>query len=270
MLSIIISSYQPKYYAALEKNIAETCGIAYEIIKIDNPNLMGICIAYNLGAEKANYKNLLFLHEDVEFLTKNWGGNLLTHLQKPDCGVVGLAGCNYVPNVPFCWWDNFESTFRNIEQYSAGSKLRDYTLHKSEEVSIIDGVFMACTKGLFDKINFNEKITDFHGYDLDFSAKAANFSTNLVISDIQLRHFSEGKPDKIWWENILTSRIYFSAPQKQKVNKKKELFFYKKLEEKLQKFQIPNSKLILLKFNNPRFIGYKAFLKNTFHLLFND
>lgn len=43
MVSIIISSYQEKFYSALEINIAKTIGIPYEIIKIDNLNLMGIC-----------------------------------------------------------------------------------------------------------------------------------------------------------------------------------------------------------------------------------
>ena len=71
MLSIIISSYQPHYYTALEKNIAATCGVEYELIKIDNPGLMGLCQAYNKGAEKAKYEYLLFLHEDVNVLTVN-------------------------------------------------------------------------------------------------------------------------------------------------------------------------------------------------------
>lgn len=62
MLSIIISSYQPQFYSALEKNIAETIGIPYEIIKIDNPNLMGICEAYNKGASLSKYDYLLFVH----------------------------------------------------------------------------------------------------------------------------------------------------------------------------------------------------------------
>ena len=72
MLSIIISSYQPEFYLALEKNIAESIGIPYEIMKIDNPGIMGICEAYNRGAEKAQYDFLLFLHEDVLFETQDW------------------------------------------------------------------------------------------------------------------------------------------------------------------------------------------------------
>ena len=103
MISIIISSYQDKFYSALEKNIAETIGIPYEIIKIVNPNLMGICEAYNKGASMAKYNYLLFLHEDVIFHTKEWGQKLVSHLEKENVGVIGIAGSNYVPRFPIGW-----------------------------------------------------------------------------------------------------------------------------------------------------------------------
>ena len=94
MLSIIVSSYQPENFSALEKNIAETCGVDYELIKIDNPGIMGIPKAYNKGAKKARFENLLFLHEDVLFHTQNWGENvagvlsILSILAKATIGIV--------------------------------------------------------------------------------------------------------------------------------------------------------------------------------------
>ena len=103
MLSIIISSYQESLYSALEKNIAQTIGISYEIIKIYNPNKMGICEAYNIGASKAKYDFLLFIHEDILFHTKNWGELLINHLNKENTGVIGIAGSNYVPRTPSSW-----------------------------------------------------------------------------------------------------------------------------------------------------------------------
>lgn len=268
MLSIIISSYRPDYYIALQKNIAATCGIVYEIIKVENPGIMGTCAAYNIGAEKAQYENLLFLHEDVEFVTENWGGILINHLTKPNAGVIGIAGSTYVPHVPFCWWDHFENTVKNIQQFSGKNRLKNYQIAKTEEVVVVDGVFLGCTKNVYEQVNFNENISGFHGYDLDFSVRAANISTNFVIHNITLKHFSEGKPDRLWWENLVHNRSLFSAPQKQKIDKKKESFFYKKLEERLLQFNTPNKKQILLKYNNPFLIGYKVAFKNMFKILF--
>lgn len=88
MLSIIVSSYQKDNFSNFTKNISETIGIGfnYEIIAIENPGLMGICEAYNKGAKKSVYSNLLFIREDVLFTTQNWGELLMRHLEQPNCG----------------------------------------------------------------------------------------------------------------------------------------------------------------------------------------
>ncbi|MFX5306134.1 glycosyltransferase, partial [Acinetobacter baumannii] len=61
---------------------------------------MSITEAYNSGAEKSTFENLLFLHEDIIFYTRNWGNKLLHHLQKESTGIVGVAGSSYVPFAP--------------------------------------------------------------------------------------------------------------------------------------------------------------------------
>ena len=43
MLSIIVSSYQPKLFQELQKNIEATIGnIIYEVVQVWNPNKMSI------------------------------------------------------------------------------------------------------------------------------------------------------------------------------------------------------------------------------------
>ncbi|QOW10881.1 hypothetical protein Q73A0000_11195 [Kaistella flava (ex Peng et al. 2021)] len=270
MLSIIISSYQEKYFSTLQKNIAETIGIDYEIVKIENPNLMGICEAYNHGAKKAKYENLLFIHEDVEFITQNWGDLLIQFLNRPNWGIIGLAGCKYVPNVPFAWWDKFENSFRNLHQFNKNTEVRNYNISEYKEVLAIDGVFLACRKKIHQEFPFNENIKGFHGYDLDFSVRVAEKYSNLLAHNIKLKHFSEGNPNKEWWDDILKNRKLFKAPSKQKIDKKTELYFYRKLEERLNLNHSKHKKKILLRYNDPRFIGFKISLKNIFNLIFND
>lgn len=268
MLSIIISSYQPAYFAALEKNVAESIGIPYEIVKIDNPGLMGICEAYNKGANKAKYDSLLFLHEDTEFVTVDWGKILINHLNLPPTGVVGLAGCAYIPNVPFAWWDNFEDTRMSILQYNSGIFKKNYTLSHKQLCPVLDGVFLACRKSVWIKYNFNECISGFHAYDVDFTARVAERMMNYVINDIKIKHFSEGTLSKEWWIDILGSRKFFSKPLIQKTDKKKELIYFKALNRRLDQFSIPHKKFILLKYNNPKYIGYKACVKNLINICF--
>ena len=127
MLSIIISSYQPHYYIALEKNIADTIGIPYEIIKIDNPRIMGICEAYNRGAEKAQYDFLLFLHEDVLFETQDWGKELIELLNLENCGAIGVAGTDYYGYVPYQWANRRSKIKKRIRQSSTKTSTLSYS-----------------------------------------------------------------------------------------------------------------------------------------------
>ncbi len=54
---------------------------------------MNICEAYNRGAAKAKYDILCFVHDDVEFITPDWGKNILQHFaDDPDTGVLGVGG----------------------------------------------------------------------------------------------------------------------------------------------------------------------------------
>lgn len=209
MLSIIISSYQENYYSTLEKNIRETIGLPYEIIKIDNPGKIGICEAYNNGASRAKYDYLLFIHEDIIFHTYNWGELLINHLSKENIGVVGVAGSSYVPKAPISWNvpdDNY--VFLNLIQNTKernNSKLYS-NINDSAKVFALDGVFLAIKKSVYNKFLFDEVVKGFHGYDTDFSLRVATEYDNYVISNILIEHFSKGNPDKNFFDNNIQIR----------------------------------------------------------------
>ena len=204
MISIIISSYQDKFYSALEKNIAETIGIPYEIIKIVNPNLMGICEAYNKGASLSKYDYLLFVHEDVLFHTNNWGQILIDHLEIENTGVVGVAGSGYVPKAPISWnVPDINYVYLNLIQNTKrknNSKLYS-NISESTKAFALDGVFLAVKKTVYEEFLFDEIVKGFHGYDTDFSLRVATKYDNYVISNILIEHFSKGNPDVFFFKN---------------------------------------------------------------------
>ena len=203
MLSIIISSYQPHYYQALEKNIAETIGIPYEVIKVDNPGKMGICEAYNHGAQKAQYDYLLFLHEDVLFETPNWGLILTQLLSKKSIGCVGLAGGDYVSTYPLPWWQNKERRFLHLNQISTNEEKKINRLTEHKNVIFLDGVFIACRRNIFLETRFSDYLQGFHGYDMDFSWRASQTHQNIVSHEITLTHFSAGYPNIEWFKSLI-------------------------------------------------------------------
>lgn len=220
MISIIISSYLPKYFSALENNISNSIGIPYEIIKIDNPGLMGICQAYNQGAKKAKYENLLFIHEDILFQTQNWGEKLVNHLNQNKTGIIGVAGSSYVPSAPSSWTVSEKYNVVNILQ---GNKENtdSFPIHSTKQnrnkVFAVDGVFIAIKKENYLKFKFNEGLLKgFHGYDLDFSLRVSKELQNYVVDDILIEHFSMGNLDKVWMDNnILVKESIGSDFQKE-------------------------------------------------------
>lgn len=248
MISIIISSYQDNYYTALEKNISETIGLTYEIIKINNKGTMGICEAYNKGASKTQYDYLLFIHEDIIFHTQNWGELLIKHLDKKNVGVLGIAGSNYVPKSPIGWHlpDNRYNFYNYIQndRSKLSPKLLSNIKH-TQQVFALDGVLMAVKKAIYNEFLFDEAVKGFHGYDLDFSLRVASKYYNYVITDVLIEHYSIGKANEDW----LANNIFIK-------NKKQKTFE--------QVYDNEVEKLSFLLFLNKFFIYNKINVKNLF------
>ncbi|WP_336689161.1 MULTISPECIES: glycosyltransferase [unclassified Chryseobacterium] len=231
MLSIIISSYQKHYFDQLVENIRETIGedFQYEIIQMWNPNLMSITKAYNSGAGKSRYENLLFLHEDIIFYTRNWGQRLLNHLQKESTGIVGVAGSSYVPSAPSSWTvsEKYNSVYilqgnkENTEFFHINSTEKNRT-----EVFAVDGVFMAIRKKNYNEFRFDENLKGFHGYDLDFSLRVSRKFQNYIINDILIKHFSAGNLDKKWLDANIKVKKKLGSDFKQRIDPdvEKEVF----------------------------------------------
>ena len=254
MLSIIISSYQPHYFTALEKNIAETCGITYEIIKIDNPGLMGICEAYNKGAAKAKFENLLFLHEDVVFHNNYWGRLLIRHLLEKTTGVVGFAGSSYIPNVPLVYWDQKDYKYHHLIQMLTSETIT-YELKEKKQVFALDGFFLACRKEVYNENKFNESIRGFHGYDIEFTLHTSRNYNNYVINDFFVEHLSIGSLTKSWYRSLIKVRNFYTIPKQQKSDRKIEFEQYVNMIYYLKKYSFTKIEVFfyIVKFFNYRY-----------------
>jgi len=277
MLSIIISSYQPHYYNKLVKNISETIGndFIYEIIQVWNPNLMSITEAYNAGADKSNYDKLLFLHEDLIFHTKEWGKVLIDHLSVKKTGVIGVAGSSYVPSAPSSWTVSEKYNFFNILQ---GDKNNDkFTLYrkitqKRNPVFALDGVFLAISKETYNMYKFDQNVTGFHGYDLDFSLRVSQKFQNFVVDDILIQHFSKGNQDKIWLDTNIKIREKLDFTFDQMIDSQTEKNAFDGFLYQYFRFHPVNLKNILfsLKFyplKHLKFVHHLFFVKKYYKLI---
>lgn len=251
MISIIVCSRTPDISTLLSANIHNTVGCEYELVIVDNSdNKFSICEAYNLGVQKSKYPVLCFVHEDVEFITKNWGIKAIECLCLAQTGFVGVAGGKAALKVPY-GWSTYLPTVNIIHSYVGKNNKRieerEFSLRNDirdpQEVVLLDGVFLCAYKKLFTEIKFDESIGGFHCYDLDISMAAFNKGyTNLVTFDIELKHFSKGKFGKEYinalllvhekWENnlpfierniVLSSKEYKNLERKTLSKLKKRL-----------------------------------------------
>src|ERR1044072_1025199 len=94
MISVIICSANERRIEKIRENVAATIGVEHELVIITNAKeIGGICKGYNAGAEQAVFDTLCFVHDDVTFLTQDWGQKALDHFNgKTPRGLIGLAG----------------------------------------------------------------------------------------------------------------------------------------------------------------------------------
>ncbi len=248
MISIIISYYNKENFANVSTSIAKTCGEVFEIIGVYNPGKYSIAEAYNSGRNKSKYPFLLFAHDDIRFLTENWGTRFIEHLSDKNIGIIGIAGSNYVPVAPSGWFVTPETKVQTDEI-------------KSKALAL-DGVFLGITAGNFDKLNFDNNIPGFHGYDTDISLRAAKFLTNFVVTDIKIDHFSGGNPDKVWLDNNIYIREKIGSNFQNLYNKNFEETAFIKFVNYYYKFYPCNLRSIrkTLKFL-PKNLGLSGTLK---------
>lgn len=203
MISIIVSSFNEEYFSKFRNSIERTIGVDFELIKIDNPKKYSLSEAYNIGGEQAQFDLLLFVHEDVVFVSKDWGLTIKKLFEENiKLGVVGVAGSLKKSYLPTGWGTGTSEYDRiNLIQVTEDQESTHSTRklnEPSELVKVIDGVFIATTKKIWEKFKFDESILGFHFYDIDFSLRVTESYLGLITYEILLKHFSLGNYDTDW------------------------------------------------------------------------
>ena len=205
MISLVFCSRQPSLSKELEQNISRTIGTGYETVVINNSQTdYSIFEAYNLGISRSKGDILIFLHDDLLFQSNGWGSVIeRIFLEKPDVGLLGVAGSTIKTKMPSSWWISPGSVvIRLIQHHKDGRPSEDknsgFMNLKLIEVAAIDGVFMAMKKD--KRITFDTELDGFHNYDLDLSLKHHLLNKKVcVTNEIVIEHFSGGTIDKNWY-----------------------------------------------------------------------
>lgn len=248
MLSVIICSVSKEKLAQTIANIEATIGVEHEVIAIDNlEHQYPITKAYNIGAEKASFPYLLFVHEDVRFHSSGWGSFIEEKLKEPNCGVIGFAGTKMMQDVYSGWLQDHDwmSLFLYQGTKEGETELRTYGVtleHPFEEVVALDGLALFVRKNVWEEFKFDEEhLSGFHCYDVDFTLRiaASKRYENYVCTSFRVlvEHQSEGNLNDSWftdtirmhrtlWKPLLPIYVDGFSFNKKRVLKKKERTFH--------------------------------------------
>lgn len=175
-----------------------------EVIEIIN-NGESLTKAYNRGLKEAEYKHVVFCHDDITIETKQWGVKLLKQFEKnPEYGIIGVAGSKYMP-VSGQWWEKPKKMYGRVQHTHEGKTwLSTYSEdlgQELEEVVNVDGLFFAVDITKLGK-GFNELVEGFHFYDVTFCFENYLGGTKIGVSTvIRVNHKSIGMTNEQWEAN---------------------------------------------------------------------
>lgn len=277
MISIVVCSISSILFDKFEKNVLDTIGIEFEIIRIDNRiNPVSIAEAYNKGLKKAQGEIICFCHEDIIFENFGWGPAIHKFiLDNDDIGLVGVAGTVYKSAIPAPWVALPKKYYRiNMLQKFNDGRIERHELggRNIAEVAVLDGCFIAGKTKIFNQFLWNSSLLkDFHLYDLDISLRVGQDYKLVVTNHILLTHLSEGNFNLPWLKDSQNFHIYYKQyfPLNVLSITKKEIKF-------IEYFTLNNHVRILIRLKQPLriilFYYFKMILlfplkSQTFYLL---
>jgi len=214
MISIIVCTRNLNDFQALKESIAQTIACPYEIISIHNEaNQHSIFSAYNMGAAQSHGDLLCFVHEDVRFISPNWGPVALSYFSESQAiGAVGVAGSAFHPGLPTGWFaTGLNSIYIKLFLPAKSSSPwvlsnQNYPSHCTnilQQVVTLDGVLLMIPKAVFSQVSFDQAtFGGFHGYDIDISLQIHEAGYKLFVThEILIEHASTGSMNKQWIEN---------------------------------------------------------------------
>ncbi len=208
MISLVICSRTSQLNESLRLNIDKTIGTEYEIVLIDNSkNHYSIFEAYNKGVEISKYSFICFMHDDIQYLTDNWGKLALARFENNQVGAIGISGSPYLSLFPGPWWSSGLISKYIVEFDNHKETLVNISYKRPEnnavEVVALDGVWLFVRKSVFNTIKFdNSSFKGYHFYDLDLSIQLKQSGFILLsVFDILIKHESMGNINYSWVKN---------------------------------------------------------------------
>jgi tetratricopeptide (TPR) repeat protein len=198
-VSVVTCSNDDTQFAAMAASYERALSDwPHDIVRIADAT--SIAEGYARSAAGATGEIVIFSHDDVEILAADFGHRLARRLA--ECDVLGVAGATRAtgPAWPFAGWPFLHGLV--IYPDDAGYRVAAYsrTVPIAHDIRVMDGVFLAMRREVALRIGWDAETCDgFHGYDVDFTLRAAQAGLRLAVaSDLSVVHRSYGSFDDRW------------------------------------------------------------------------
>jgi hypothetical protein len=159
-----------------------------------------IAESYNALIEEAagldDLEALVLLHQDTELVDPDFPAILRRALSEPDVALVGCVGALGVRSI--AWWEGSVTlaNFANRYDDSGGGDLPAFSWDPATappytqlgDVETLDGFALALAPWTVANVRFDEGLSRFHGYDLDFCLQVRERGRRVVTADFRAIH----------------------------------------------------------------------------------
>ena len=135
--------------------------------------------AYNeLLGQAVGWRYKVYVHQDVVLVNRGLLGDLLRLFRHRTIGLVGVAGCRFLPP-SYVWWNGSGLYGLVVQDRGDGPKLREFgdPAADYERVECVDGLFLATQHDL----PWDERIPGFHFYDVAQSTRFLLHGYDVVV-----------------------------------------------------------------------------------------
>jgi len=199
-----MSVYKTFYFSATKGSKQDTLlaknTSTYNKFFFCEKNTKPLSVIYNKAIDmaiKGKKDYLVICHDDV--IIESDVPYKLPDILRNDFDVVGVAGTTECKLQEPALWHIMGGGFDGGKLHGAVAHGDENTKHMTsfgsypKRVVLIDGVFMAIHRRVFENIRFDESNpSGFHFYDLDYSLQCHQAGFRIGVSDIMITHASPG------------------------------------------------------------------------------
>jgi hypothetical protein len=148
------------------------------------------------AGSREDLEALVLVHQDTEIVDADMCVKVREVLSDPDVALVGCVGAIGVRSI--AWWEGSVTlaSFVNRYQEHGGGDLPAFSWAWEDapayarvgEVETVDGFLMVLSPWAVRNVRFDESLSAFHGYDLDYCLQLREAGRKVVTADFRAIH----------------------------------------------------------------------------------